>query len=118
MRVVHISDRSFITIPEGASLLVNAESGHQIKVGPHYIDFYCGQGMEAYEKSIAHVISEYRRFIEWLCSDDRKPFRFDPGYPVRTIETGEPADEPARLVGTLEPPLPVAAEVAGEGGAS
>lgn len=101
MRVVHISDTSFITLPEGVSLLVRIDCGTGIRIGSHSIYF----------ASEAHTLAEYRRFVEWLCSDDKQPFRFDLGYPVKTIETG--ADTPARLVGTLHPPepLPVAGEI-------
>ncbi len=113
MRVVHISDTSFITLPEGVSLLVRLEwGGSSISIGSHTIYFY----------SEAKGRSEYRQFIDWLCSDNRNPYRFDPGYPVKTIETGEPADTPARLKGTLTPPEPlpvdVEADAAQAGGAS
>lgn len=117
MRVIHISEHGFLTLPDRHSLMVQKETGC-IRVGSSF-----NQGFEVtghsdeneYRARLkAHTDSEYARFVDWLTGwDEHGEFRFQ-----AVLDVSAPvADTPARLRGEFPKeteifPLPVDAEIA------
>ena len=125
MRVVHISDTEFTTLPESLPVLARLE-GSQIVLTLHgreskALDFYTTE--RKWEQRALHVGNEYRRFMEWLRSgDENSEFRFVLKVPAAEVVQDTPAFlsgavpvvpiGPIGRMGPIEEPLPVAAEVA------